>query len=268
MKQMKNKYTILIPVHDLNETNKEYLTNKCINSVINSKKIDYTPNVMIVGNTKTYDELKSLFENYENIEVLKNSGDSSFQGQMNFASKYIKTEYFMFLELDDELNENYLHNFDKYYDELKGAGVLLNILIEVDENDKPQKLTNEMAWSRQFAGEDGELGYINIEQLKNFSEFKLSGSFINTEMFKKIGGLKTNIELSFNYEFFLRVSNNGYKIFVIPKIGCKHVEGRDGSLFKYYMDNMSIKERGFWFNVAKKEYFFNTDREIDKKEIE
>lgn len=264
---MKNNYTIVIPVHCLNETNKKFLTEKCVNSIINSKKIDYKPNVMIVGNTKTYNELKKIFENFDNFEVLKNNGNSNFQSQLNFASKYIKTEYFMFLELDDELNENYLYCFDNYYDELKGTGVILNILIEVDQNEIPQKLTNEMAWSRQFVGDNGELGYINIEQLKNFSEFKLSGAFINTEMYKKIGGLKNNIELSFNYEFFLRVTNNGYKIFVIPKIGCKHVEGRDGSLFKQYMNNMSIKERGFWFNVAKREYFYNTDREIDKKEL-
>ena len=77
--------------------------------------------------------------------------------------------------------------------------------------------------------------------------------------------LKTKIELSFVYEFLLRVLNSGYKIFFIQKIGCKHVKDRDGSLFKNYMINMSVVDRKFWFETAKKEYFFNNDRDIVKE---
>lgn len=262
--KMENKYTVVIPVHELNEVNHKYLDTS-INSVLEQKKIDYTPSIMIVANTKTYSELEKKYKSYDNIEVIKNDGDSSFQGQINFASKYVKSDFFMILEFDDQLNENYLYRFGEYYSELKNVGIILNILIEVDQNDKPQKLSNEYAWSRQFVG-DGELGYLTLEKLKEFSDFKISGSFIKTEYFKQIGGLKTKIKLAFNYEFMLRMLNNSHKIFIIPKIGCKHVEGRDGSLFKGYMDTMSIKERGFWFNTAKKEYFFNTDRDIKVEE--
>ncbi|MFA5528707.1 MAG: hypothetical protein WC996_08860, partial [Peptostreptococcales bacterium] len=58
--------------------------------------------------------------------------------------------------------------------------------------------------------------------------------------------------------------NSGYKVFVIPKIGYKHVKDRDGSLFKKYMLEMSTIDRKFWFETAKKEYFFNNDRDIVK----
>ena len=262
---MKNNYTILIPLHEFNDKVKSYLTD-CLNSVNNQNKIRYKPNVIIVSNTRAFDGVDKFIKETEfpkiELEIIKNDTNSSFQHQMNFGSKYIKTKYFMFLEYDDELNENYLYRFGKYYDELSDVGVILNILINVDQNNKPINFSNELPWSRQFNEKNTELGYINIEQLKQFSDFKISGAFINTKMFKSIGMLKTKIELAFNYEFLLRVLNSGNKIFVIPKIGCKHVEGRDGSLFKKYLTDMSIKDRGFWFDVAKKEYFFNNDRDI------
>ena len=264
---MKNNYTIIIPVHEFNDKVKEYLT-LSLNSVNNQKKIKYKPSVLIVSSVRAFDELNKFINETEfskiKLEVLKNEGDSSFQGQMNYASKYVNTKYFMYLEYDDELNENYLHRADKYFEEMSDVGVFLNILINVNEENKPINLTNEMAWSRQFNDKTSDLGYLNIDHLTQFSDFNISGAFIDTKMFKNIGMLKTKIELSFVYEFLLRVLNSGYKVFVIPKIGYKHVKDRDGSLFKKYMLEMSTIDRKFWFETAKKEYFFNNDRDIVK----
>lgn len=266
---MKNNYTIIIPVHEFNDKVKEYLT-LSLNSVNNQKKIKYEPSVLIVSSVRAFDKLNEFISETEfsniNLEVLKNEGDSSFQGQMNYASKYVNTKYFMYLEYDDELNENYLHRAGKYFEEMGDVGVFLSILINVNQDNKPINLTNEMAWSRQFNEKTSDLGYLNIEQLTQFSDFNISGAFIDTKMFKSVGMLKTKIELSFVYEFLLRVLNSGYKVFVIPKLGCKHVKDRDGSLFKKYMLEMSVTDRQFWFETAKKEYFFNNDRDI-KKEV-
>mgnify|MGYP000851926035 CR=1 FL=1 len=265
---MKNNYTIIIPVHEFNDNVKKYLTIS-LKSVDNQKKIKYKPSVLIVSSVRAFDGINKFISETEfpkiNLEIIKNEGDSSFQGQMNFASKYITTKYFMFLEFDDELNENYLYRSDKYLMEMGDIGIFLNILINVNEDNKPINLTNEMAWSRQFNDKTSDLGFLNVEQLIQFSDFSISGAFINTKIFKNVGMLKTKIELSFVYEFLLRVLNSGYKIFVIPKIGCKHVKDRDGSLFKNYMINMSVVDRKFWFETAKKEYFFNNDRDIVKE---
>lgn len=263
---MKNNYTIVIPIHEFNETNEKLLVT-CLNSIKNQKYIDYKPNLLIVTAASIDKQVKKIlktFDTYLDYDIIINTSNTSVQNQLNFASNYIKTKYFMFLEFDDELSVSYLNRFDKYYDEVSHNAIILCMLINVDENNKPIDFSNEVAWSMQFSGD--ELGYINLDSLKEYSNFKLSGCFIDTAIFKSVGMLKNNIKLSFNYEFMLRVLNSGYKIFVIPKIGCKHFEGRDGSLFNNYFKNMTIKERGFWFDVAKKEYFFNNDRII--KEIE
>ena len=52
----------------------------------------------------------------------------------------------------------------------------------------------------------------------------------------------------------------------IPKIGYKHTNMREDSLFWNYKnkptEKLSGEEGGFWIEAAKKEYFFTYDRDI------
>jgi len=51
----------------------------------------------------------------------------------------------------------------------------------------------------------------------------------------------------------------------IPKIGYKHINLREGSIFWNYKngdDNLTDEEVRFWVESAKKEYFFINDRSI------
>ena len=52
----------------------------------------------------------------------------------------------------------------------------------------------------------------------------------------------------------------------IPKVGYKHTNQRDNSLFWDYKNTqesiLSPEEAKFWVDTAKKEYFFTTDREV------
>jgi hypothetical protein len=88
---------------------------------------------------------------------------------------------------------------------------------------------------------------------------------IKKDVFLGNGGLKSNIKLTFGYEFFLRMTNSSVKFLTIPKIGYKHTNMREGSIFWNYKngDNrLSEDEVRFWIESAKKEYLFTTQREI------
>ena len=141
-------------------------------------------------------------------------------------------------------------------------------MIEVNEQNQGIKLTNETVWAQQFVGENGEMGYLNMNALKQYTDFKLSGAVIKTSEFKNLGKYKVNIKLTFMYEFLLRALNNASKIFSIPKIGYKHFATREGSLFDNYLKNMPIDERKFWFETANKESNFMNDRPIDQSKLQ
>jgi hypothetical protein len=79
------------------------------------------------------------------------------------------------------------------------------------------------------------------------------------------GGFKSSIKLTFVYEFLLRLTYNSVSIMTIPKLGYKHTNMREGSIFwnyKFGEEKMLEDEVKFWVQTAKKEYFFVDDRNI------
>jgi hypothetical protein len=141
------------------------------------------------------------------------------------------------------------------------------MMIEVNEKNEGMKLTNETVWAQQFVGENGEMGYLNTKSLKQYTDFKLSGAIFKKSDFIGIGKYKTKVQLTFMYEFLLRALNNASKIFTIPKILYKHLAVRENSFSNYYLTNMPLNERKFWFDTAVKEANFINDRDIDVKNL-
>ena len=141
------------------------------------------------------------------------------------------------------------------------------MMVEVNEKNEGIKTTNETVWAQQFVGENGEMGYLNSKSLAQYTDFKLSGAVLNKAEFENIGGYKSNIKLTFMYEFLLRALNNTCKVYTIPKIGYKHLATREGSLFATYQKEMPMEERKFWFDTAGKEANFVNDRVIDTSSL-
>lgn len=260
-----NNITIIIPVHEFNDIVSEYL-DKAIESIQKQENVE-TPQLLIVSPSEIIDNLENYAKKYLesglNILFIKNDGNVDYQSQVNLAVEQVNTNYFSVLEFDDEFGTTFIRNADKYITSFPEIDVFLNMIIEVNEKNEGIKLTNETVWAQQFVGENGEIGYLNLSALKQYSDFKLSGAVIKKTEFINLGKYKSNIKLTFMYEFLLRALNNACKVFTIPKIGYKHLATRENSLFDVYKNQMSINERKFWFDTATKEYNFINDRIID-----
>jgi hypothetical protein len=86
------------------------------------------------------------------------------------------------------------------------------------------------------------------------------------ETYQSYGGFKSNIKLTFIYEFLLRMSYKSCKIMTIPKFGYKHVNQREGSLFYNYRQSINPVEANWWLNKAKSEFYHENDRELSYTE--
>jgi len=258
--------SIIIPIHEHNESIQEYI-NKAIESVTKQEGVE-TPTLILVSPPNVENEL--IKNQYSGITptYLTNEGETDYQSQVNLAVDKVTTDYFTVLEFDDMLSPTYLKNGLSYIKNYPEIDIFLTMMIEVNEKNEGIKLTNETVWAQQFVGENGEMGYLNQNALKQYTDFKLSGGIIKKSEFKNLGGYKVNIKLTFMYEFLLRALNNASKIFSIPKIGLKHLATREGSLFDGYLKNMSIDERKFWFETATKEANFMNDRPIDLSKLQ
>ena len=137
------------------------------------------------------------------------------------------------------------------------------IVVDVDSTNNFIGFTNESVWAVSFSE---KLGMLDNSTLLRYQNYQLSGAIIKTEEFLEIGGLKSSMKLTFTYEFLLRATYNDFEIMTIPKIGYRHMNMREWSLFWNYKNHPEQKLAGeeakFWVDLAKKEYFFTDDRRI------
>jgi len=265
--------SVIIPVHEYNEVVQGYL-DKAIES-IEKQEGSELPQVIVVCPNAVKNELVNRPQitsvSAATITYVENHDASDYQSQVNLAAKAVTTDYFSVLEFDDEYSSTFFKNSSKYIETYPEIDFFLTMMIEVNDQNQGIKLTNETVWAQQFVGENGEMGYLNANALKQYTDFKLSGAVLKKSEFLNLGGYKTNIKLAFMYEFLLRALNNACKIYSMPKIGYKHLATRADSLFDGYLKTMPMDERKFWFETATNEANFINDRPIDmsrlKKEV-
>lgn len=253
-----NSISLIVPVHKLEKT---YL-DSCITSIKNQK--EKPDEVLFVTSNDT--ELKEYLNSYDFdqikdiVRIIENeSGDYGFQSQMNYGVKESKSEYFTFVEYDDEISPIWIKNGKEYSEHYPEVGVFLPIIYETDENGRFISFTNESVWAKDFSEVSG---YLDNNALQRVQNFNFDGMVVKKSIYEDKGGLKSNMKLTFTYEFLLRMTYFSVPVMVIPKLGYKHTNNREGSLFVEYKSTIDVLESKFWVNKAKKEYFYTQDREI------
>ena len=248
-----NDITVIIPVHEWNES-VENLLSVAVKSVPKDLPI-------IISTTKTIEnDIKKFVDDNKNIDVIFNYENEKhdFCTLTNNAVLQVGTKWFSILEFDDEYADNWFIHVEKELNYKSDVSVFLPLIDLVDINtNKFYGYANEAPWASSFSE---EIGYIDHDSIQDYFDFNLTGCVFNTEDFKNIGMLKPSIKISFWYEFVLRCTNSSKKLFVVPKLGYKHSINREGSLIDFYQKTITAQEAEWWRELAKREYFYNMDR--------
>ena len=211
--------SVIIPVHECDDNVTSLLT-KAIETIKTQEKINTLPEIYVVHPTSIKDCIvgwrDSMIRKHQDglkFHLVENDGKTDFQSQINLGVTKVETDYFSILEFDDEYSTTYFNNAEKYIKAYPDIDIFLTMIIEVNEKSEGLKLTNEVVWAQQFVGENGEMGYLNANAFKQNTDFKLSGAVIKKDEFLNLNGFKSNIKLTFMYEFLLRALNNACKIY-------------------------------------------------------
>ena len=256
---MSTNTTVITPIHLLDEVTKQTLL-EAIKSV-EEQTVQATELLLVVStkDKETLDYVNSLdFGDFKDkIRILENAGADDFASQINLGVNNITTDWFTILEFDDQFSKINLKNAVIYRESYPEVKAFLNLIVDVNSKGEFMSLSNEAVWAKQFCDVQG---YLDNNALLAYQNFNIDGIFMNKETYLESGGLKSNIKLTFPYEFLLRLTYKDVKIMTIPKIGYKHMNLREGSLFDTYKKTMTPDESNWWLAQAKKEYFFNQDR--------
>jgi|TARA_R110002020_G_scaffold118029_1_gene269803 hypothetical protein len=259
-----NNISVIVPLNEINKTIEDYF-NKCIQSI--SDQIVKPENVYItIANNKPLTDFFDSWEKPEdlNVVILKNEGETDFCSQVNHAVENMDTEWFSILEVDDEYSKHWFKNVNKYIKYHDSMDIFLPLVVDVDSGNNFLGFTNESVWAMKFSE---KLGVLDNNTLLGYQNYQMSGAVIKKSSYEDVGMLKPSIRLTFIYEFLLRATYNDLQVMTVPKIGYKHTNMRELSLFWNYKHDtdtqLTPEEAEFWVGTAKKEYFFTYDRAIE-----
>jgi len=254
--------SVILPIKSSKTLNFGDYFNKAIQSIKN-QKLGINELIIIHSNETSLVEYLNEYD-FGDISVVKHewTKEPSYANQVNFGVRSEKSIWISLFEFDDEYSSIWFKNVQKYVESYPDYDAFLPIVVDTTDKELFAGFTNEATFAANFSS---EMGVLTNETLQTYQNFQPSGIVIKKDKFIDFGLIKPSIKLTFGYEFFLRMTHNSVKIMSIPKIGYKHTNLREGSIFWNYKngdDFLTDDEVKFWVDSAKKEYFFINDRDI------
>jgi hypothetical protein len=254
--------SVILPIKSSKTLNFDEYFKKAIQS-INNQKLGINELIIVHTNETS---LVEFLDNYDfgGLEVVKHewTKEPSYASQVNYGVRLAKSKWISLFEFDDEYSSIWFKNVAKYIESYPDYDAFLPIVVDTTDKEMFAGFTNEATFAANFSS---EMGVLTNETLQQYQNFQPSGIVIKKDKFIDFGLIKPSIKLTFGYEFFLRMTHNSVKIMSIPKIGYKHTNLREGSIFWNYKNGVDVltdDEVKFWVDSAKKEYFFINDRAI------
>ena len=240
METQKMKIAVVI----LNWNGKIWLEKFLDNVIENSK----TAEIVVVDNNSKDNSISYLTKNYPTIRIIKNKGNYGYAKGYNEALKQINSEYFILLNSDIEVTENWISPVIDLMEKDKKISACQPKILDYNHRNKFEyagacggfidKFGYPFCRGRIFNHLEEDLGQYN-DSKEVFWALEAC-LFVRTTHFFEIGGLDEDF-FAHQEEIDLcwRLKNKGYKIFVEPKSLVYHVGGGTlnvGSPFKTHLN--------------------------------
>ena len=254
--------SVILPIKSSKAKDFEEYFEKAISSLKN-QTVGFEELVIVHTQEESLiDHLNSYDFGDLNVTKLLWDKDPSYASQVNYGIENAKGTWVSLFEFDDEYSSIWFKNVQKYVESFPEVQMFLPVVVETDEKGLFAGFTNEATFAANFSQ---EMGILTNDTLQEYQNFQTAGSVFKKSIIEDFGGFKPSVKLTFIYEFLLRLTYNSVSIMTIPRLGYKHVNLREGSIFwnyKFGGDKMIEDEVKFWIQTAKREYFFTDDRSI------
>lgn len=269
--------SVILPIESSKHKNFETLFDSAVKSVQNQLKTsikgdEVVGDIELVVVHSDEESLVSFVSGFDfgetNVKLVVNDGETDFSSQVNMGVKNASYEWVTILEFDDEISSIWFRNVSHYANVYDDYESFLPVVVDTNEHGVFAGFTNEATFA---ANMNSEIGILTNEVLLNYQNFQTSGMVFKKSLFEKYGGFKKSMKLTFVYELLLRLTYNSVKMMTIPRIGYKHSNMREGSIFWNYKNGespLTQDEITFWIDGAKKEHFFKDDRNIKFEQSE
>lgn len=224
-------------------------------------KFSKTHQIIVADNNSSDDSVSFLKQNYPNIKIINNPSNDGFAKGYNIALKQVSAEYYILLNSDVEVTENWINPIIELMDADPSIGACQPKILDYKHRDK-------FEYAGACGGFIDKYGYpfcrgrvFNVlendnHQYDNEMEvFWATGAcmFVRSEAFWKVGGFDEDYFAHMEeIDVCWRMKNIGYKIFVQPKSIIYHVGG--GTLNKLSPRKTYLNFRNNLITVTKNAY--------------
>jgi hypothetical protein len=241
MEKEKFDVSVILPINSSKQRDFDILFDRAVKSL----QIQLTDiNELVIVHTDE-DGLKSKLEGYDysgiTVNFIENKGNFDFSSQVNLGVENAKSKWVSILEFDDEYSSIWFKNVNRFVKAYPEVDAFLPLVVDTDEKGMFVGFTNEATFAASL---NSEIGYLTNDVLMAYQNFQSSGMVIKKETYLENGGFKSSMRLTFVYEFLLRLTYNSVNIMTIPRIGYKHMNLREGSIFWNYKNgNEKISDK-------------------------
>lgn len=220
-----------------------------------------THQIIVADNNSSDDSVSFLKQNYPNIKIINNPSNDGFAKGYNIALKQVSAEYYILLNSDVEVTENWINPIIELMDANPSIGACQPKILDYNHR-------NKFEYAGACGGFIDKYGYpfcrgrvFNVlendnHQYDNEMEvFWATGAcmFVRSEAFWKVGGFDEDYFAHMEeIDVCWRMKNIGYKIFVQPKSVIYHVGG--GTLNKLSPRKTYLNFRNNLITVTKNAY--------------
>jgi GT2 family glycosyltransferase len=191
-------------------------------------------NIIIADNDSSDDSVDFLRKNYPNLRIIPNKENGGFAKGYNDALSQVDAEYYVLLNSDIEVTENWIDPIIKLMDSDKNIAACQPKIRSYNNRE-------EFEYAGAAGGFIDKYGYPfcrgrifqvlekDEKQYDDVAEiFWATGAcmFVRAEIFKKLGGLDNDFFAHMEeIDFCWRLKNHGYKIMYCPNSVIFHVGG-------------------------------------------
>lgn len=258
------------------------LTNKLDESSVNQIKSILDKPIVQRSQGKKGEETIVDVEGKNKINyIIEDTSSDTFSKIFNESLNYANQnnyEWFSVLEYDDNLTKNWTKYFEIYSKEKSE----FDVLIPLAKQSGPLGFLgfmNEASWVDGFAE---VAGIFDLNLLLRFNCINVAGSIFKVKSIinysEESNGIykpmKESMKINYSYEFLLRMIYNDLKFFTIPRLGYDCKVNKNVDKYDYFSPKLpadlvqkspenggvTVEEYKFWNDLAKKEYFFDNDR--------
>jgi GT2 family glycosyltransferase len=234
----------------------------CISSILKSRNT-VKFEIIVVDNDQESEIGTCLKVKFPKVQYIKNTKNVGYGGGNNLGAQYAKGEYLFFLNPDTKIFDITLDNLYNFFVKNTNVGIVSPVFLYNDLNPfesqgskelTPKNILFSQSFLRKvFSDKNIYKNRSNWDMKKPKSVDAVPGAamMISSRLFKKLGGFDEKLFLYFEEnDISKRVSNLGYRLFIVPSAKIIHLVGRSTKKLRS-IENVYEKSR---YLYVKKHY--------------